>query len=113
VEAAGNPFDPKLLPQKDQEDIQKLSFPGELLPSVLAWSSAMLDWGTVTPKDLRCPTLWIIGTENDMALESYREYEPEIPHSKVQVHLFEGLNHEQEFENIEQVLPVILTFINA
>ena len=111
--ARGGKFDPESLPAKDQEDIRQLSFPAELLPCVLAWSSAMLDWGTVTPKDLRCPTLWVIGTENEMALESYREYETEIPHSKVQVHLLEGLNHEQEFENIEQVLPVILAFLNA
>ena len=113
VIAAGNTFDPNSLPQKDQDDLRGLSFPGELLPSVLAWSTAMLDWSIVTPADFLCPTLWLIGTENDKALESYREYETEIPHSKVQVHLLEGLNHEQEFNNIEQVLPVILEFVNS
>ncbi|RJP54921.1 MAG: hypothetical protein C4583_01450 [Anaerolineaceae bacterium] len=104
-------FDPKSLSAKDQEDIHELSFPDELLPSVLAGSTAMLDWGIVTPADLLCPTLWLIGTENDKALESYREYEAEIPGSKVQVHLLEGLNHEQEFNNIKQVLPRILDFL--
>ena len=113
VKAASGTFDPKSLSQKDQEDIHELSFPGELLPSVLAWSTAMLDWGIVTPADLLCPTLWLIGTENDKALESYREYEAEIPGSKVQVHLLEGLNHEQEFTEIDKVLPVILGFIRS
>ena len=55
----------------------------------------------------------LIGTENDKALESYKENEAEIPGSKVQVRLLEGLNHEQEFNNIEQVLPVILDFIKG
>jgi hypothetical protein len=29
----------------------------------------------------------------------------------VQVHLLEGLNHEQEFEKINQVLPIVLEFL--
>lgn len=106
-------FDPKSLSQKDQGDMRELSFPGELLPSVLAWSTAMLDWGIVTPADILCPTLWLIGTENDKALESFREHESEIPNSNVQVRILKGLNHEQEFNNIEQVLPVILDFIKG
>lgn len=109
----GRLFDPKSLSQKDQEDISQLSFPGELLPSVLAWSTAMLDWGTVTPANLRCPTLWLIGSENDKALESFKEYEEEIPESNVQVCIIEGLNHEQEFNTIEQVLPLILDFVRG
>ncbi len=113
VDNAGDIFDPKLLSAKDQEDIRKLSFPGESLPYVLAWSTAMLDWGTVTPKDIRCPTLWLIGSENPGALESFRKYEAEIPDSTVSVRIIEGLTHEQEFDNIEQVLPVVLDFIRG
>jgi pimeloyl-ACP methyl ester carboxylesterase len=111
--ARGDVFYPKSLSQKDQEDIEELRFPGEFLPSVLAWSIAMLDWDMVTPTDLRCPTLWLIGSENDKALESYKQFEAEIPKSNVQVRMLEGLNHAQEFENIEQVLPVILDFIRS
>ena len=113
VDAAGEIFDPKLLSAQDQEDIRQFSFPGETLPYVLAWSTAMLEWGTVTPKDLRCPTLWIIGTANTGALAGFKEYEKELPHSKVQVRLFEGMTHAQEFENIGQVLPVMLEFIRG
>lgn len=114
VEAArGEAFDPKSLSQKDQEDIQGLSFPGELLPSVLAWSTAMLDWGKVTPAEFRCPTLWLIGSENEKALESFKEYKEELPGSNVQVRMLEGMNHEQEFENMDQVLPVILDFVKS
>ena len=113
VQAAGNVFDPDRLSEKDQEDIRQLSFPGELLPAVLAWSTAMLDWGTVTPADLHCPTLWLIGSENDKAMESLKDYEGQIHGSQIQVRIIEGMNHEQEFGNIEQVLPVILDFVRS
>jgi pimeloyl-ACP methyl ester carboxylesterase len=111
--ARGSAFDPKFLAQKDQEDIGQLSFPAELLPSVLAWTTAMLDWGLVAPADLRCPTLWLIGSENEKAAESLKEYEKEIAGSNVQVRIIKGLNHEQEFNDIEQVLPVILDFVRG
>jgi pimeloyl-ACP methyl ester carboxylesterase len=113
VGAAGNVFDPDSLSEKDQQDIRQLSFPGELLPAVLAWSTAMLDWGTVTPADLHCPTLWLIGSENDKAMESLKDYEGQIHGSQIQVRIIEGMNHEQEFGNIEQVLPVILDFVRS
>jgi len=111
VEAAGHPFDPKTLSAKDQQDIRQLSFPGEMLPFTLAWSIAMLDWGTVTPADIRCPALWLIGSENDKVMESFHQYQDEISASKVEVQIIQGLNHVQEFNHIEQVLPVILSFI--
>lgn len=111
VEMAGNPFNPRTLSAKDQEDIQQLSFPGEMLPFTLAWSIAILDWSTVTPADIRCPALWLIGSENDKAMESLNQYHEEIPASKVEVQIIDGLNHVQEFDRIEQVLQVILSFI--
>jgi len=46
-------------------------------------------------------------------MESYKEFENEIQISKVQVRMFEGMTHAQEFENIEQVLPMILNFIES
>ena len=74
----------------------------------------MLDWSAITPKDLRCLTLWLIGSENPGAMESFRIYEAEIPNSKVNVHIIKkGLNHEQEFNDIEQVLLVILDFVRG
>jgi len=113
VQAAGNVFDPDRLSEKDQDDIRQLSFPGKLLPAVLAWSTAMLDWGTVTPADLHCPTLWLIGSENDTAMQSLKNYREQIHDLQIQVRIIEGLNHEQEFENIEQVLPAILDFVRS
>jgi pimeloyl-ACP methyl ester carboxylesterase len=111
VSHAASPFDPMSLSTKDQEGIQQLNFPGELLPSVMAWSTAMLDWSNVTPEDIRCPALWLIGSEDEGAMESYDQCAQGIPYSKVQLHILDGLNHEQVFDTMEQVLPFILSFI--
>jgi pimeloyl-ACP methyl ester carboxylesterase len=113
VEAAGDTFDPNSLSAQDQEEIQQLSFPGGLLPAVLAFSTAMLDWGTVTPADILCPALWLTGSENKNAMDSFMEYQGDLPVSKVQVRIFEGMTHVQEFKNIDQILPVILNFIRS
>jgi pimeloyl-ACP methyl ester carboxylesterase len=93
------------LSEEDQEYLQQTN-----VPITLAWLSAMLDWGTIEPADLRCPTLWLVGSENDHAMTSIREYEEALKRSKVQVHIVEGLNHHQEFTEIDTVLPVMLAF---
>ena len=41
------------------------------------------------------------------------EYQGDLPVSKVQVRIFEGMTHVQEFKNIDQILPVILNFIRS
>jgi hypothetical protein len=72
----------------------------------------MLTWATVSPSDLLCPTLWLIGSENDKALDTLKEYENEIPDSNIRARVIEGLKHGEEFESIDKILPVILPFIN-
>ena len=46
-------------------------------------------------------------------MDSFKEHEVELTGSKVQAHIPEGMTHEQEFENTEQVLPVFLEFIKS
>ena len=80
--------------------------------STLAWLSAILEWATVVPSDLRSPALWLIGSENKGAMASLGEYQESLPNS-VQVHVIEGLTHEQLFTEIDKVLPVLLEFTHA
>ena len=42
-----------------------------------------------------------------------REYEAMLKESKVQVRVVEGLDHMQEFTEIDRVLPVMLAFTQA
>ena len=80
------------------------------VPVVMAWGKAMLDWPSIVPSDLPCPTLWLVGSEDSDAMASVREYEESLASSQVQVNIVEGLNHEQTFDEIEQVFPTMLAF---
>jgi hypothetical protein len=46
------------------------------------------------------------------AMASLSEYQESLPNS-VQVYVVEGLTHEQEFTEIDKVLPVLLDFTHA
>ena len=53
------------LSQDDQDLLRRLS-----VPVVLAWVRAMLDWPAIEPADFRCPTLWLVGSEDRHAMAS-------------------------------------------
>lgn len=101
---AGN-LSPALLSLNDQEMLTHLN-----VPVVLAWATAMLEWPAVEPGDLHCPTLWLVGSEDPHAIISVQEYEYSLPDSMVRVHMVQGLNHEQVFEEVDRVLPILINF---
>lgn len=72
--------------------------------------SAILDWKSIEPADLRCPTLWLVGSKNELTMASVRAYEENLKDSKVRVAVLEGLTHFEEFANIDQTLPLMLDF---
>ncbi len=94
--------------QQDQEFIQSVD-----MSVTIAWISGMLQWGSIEPGDVRCPTLWLAGSRNDVAMAGIREYEATLKGSKVQVQIVEGLDHMQELTEIDSVLPMMLSFTRA
>jgi pimeloyl-ACP methyl ester carboxylesterase len=98
----------KSLSPEDQDALQS----GDI-PVSLASMSALLDWQSIEPQDLRCPTLWLAGSRNDTALTSIEEYKTRLKDSKVSVQIVEGLNHIQEFKEIDQIFPRISAFLQA
>ena len=80
------------LSQDDQDVLRRIN-----VPVVLAWVRAMLDWPAIEPADFRCPTLWLVGSEDRHAMASIKEYEESLKGSRVQVHVVEILDHEQVF----------------
>ena len=78
----------------------------------VAWLSAMLEWGAIEPADLRCQTLWLVGSKNESTMASIREYEERLKRSMVRVEVMEGLNHREEFTEIDRSLPVMLAFMS-
>jgi pimeloyl-ACP methyl ester carboxylesterase len=80
------------------------------VPLTYAWLTAMLNWKAIEPLDLACPTLWLVGSENEAAAENVATHRDNLGGSFVQLHIVAGLNHQQEFDTIDQVLPPILAF---
>ena len=64
----------------------------------------------IEPADFRCPTLWLVGSEDRHAMASIKEYEESLKGSRVQVHSVEGLDHDQVFTEIDRVFPTMLAF---
>lgn len=99
-------FDPITLSAEDKEVWEMID-----VPVFLAWLTAMLDWRRNEPADLQCPTLWLSGSKNEGTVKSMHAYAATLPNTAVQTHIFPDLDHPQEFEQIDTVLPVVLNFI--
>ncbi|MDP1614990.1 MAG: alpha/beta hydrolase [Methylococcales bacterium] len=109
VQALSNgTLDSKSLSMEDQDSLQN-----DNILLGLAWLSAILDWKSIEPKDLLCPTLWLVGSKNETALTSVEEYRTVLDVTKVRIQVVEGLNHEQEFTEIDKVVPFISSFVQA
>jgi pimeloyl-ACP methyl ester carboxylesterase len=98
-------LDVSTLSQQDQDLLQKVD-----MPVAVAWTSGMLEWGSIEPGDIRCPTLWLAGSKNNIAMSGIREYEPKLKRSKVQVQIIQDLDHMQELTEVDKVLPLMLAF---
>jgi pimeloyl-ACP methyl ester carboxylesterase len=76
----------------------------------LAWLSAMLDYRPVEPADMRCPTLWLVGTANPDSMASVEKHRDRLATTQVSLMTLDGLTHSQEIERIERTLPPALAF---
>ena len=101
-------LDPATLSADDRELWESTS-----VPAMLAWSPAMVDWPSVEPADFLCPVLWLVGSEDSVAMLSVRKYQPSLAASSVQLQIVDGLNHFQVFKEIDRVLPLMLAFTRS
>ncbi len=101
-------LDINALSQDDREFMDNFN-----VPVILAWGRAMLDWPVVEPADFRRPTLWLIGSEDQHAMTSLKEYEESLKGSRIQAHIVEGLDHNQVFDQIDRVFPTMLAFTTS
>jgi pimeloyl-ACP methyl ester carboxylesterase len=91
-------------------EADRMSWQRANIEAMLAQLSALCDWPDVQPADLRCPTLWVVGTANDNAMNSVRDYEQQLTGTSVSLHLMAGLTHEDELRRIEALLPPLRDF---
>jgi pimeloyl-ACP methyl ester carboxylesterase/uncharacterized protein YndB with AHSA1/START domain len=101
-------LDLNALSEMDRDMLQRLN-----VPAMLGWVRAMLDWPAVEPADFRCPTLWLVGSEDRHAMASIQEYRESLKGSSVQVQILEGLDHEGVFDEIDRVFSIMLAFTTA
>lgn len=80
------------------------------MPAPPVWITAMLTYPPVEPADMRCPTLWLVGSNNEIAMDSAKEYRDRLAGTRVTLEVIDGLNHPQELDRIERVLPVEMAF---
>jgi pimeloyl-ACP methyl ester carboxylesterase len=94
------------LPAPDMQSLVK--------SGVLVWNAiflAMKRWPVKGVGDLKCPALMIVGSLDDNPLEWVRQREQIFNGSRVHLHVLEGLTHEQEFSEIDTVLPLAEEFL--
>lgn len=96
------------LSPEDQEALSRLN-----VPVMLGWVGAMLDWPNIEPADFRCPMLWLVGSKDPHAMASVKEYKGALAGSRVHLHIVNGLDHEQVFDDIDGVFPIMLAFTKA
>jgi dienelactone hydrolase len=83
------------------------------MPKPAAWLTAMLSYPAVEPADMRGPTLWLVGSNNEGTMESVTEYRGKLAGTQVTLEVVDGLNHQQELEMIDRVFPRELEFTAA
>jgi pimeloyl-ACP methyl ester carboxylesterase len=83
------------------------------IPVWVACLQAMREWPSIAPGDIRCPTLLVVGTKNRNVMNWVRSNREALDSAGVQVEVIEGLSHQQEFSQIEQVYPLVSVFLKG
>jgi pimeloyl-ACP methyl ester carboxylesterase len=76
----------------------------------LACFRAMRNWPRVDPKDLRCPAMLVVGTKNKNVMRWVDSQGEELVQAGVELQIIDGLTHNQEFTEVDQVFPVVSEF---
>jgi pimeloyl-ACP methyl ester carboxylesterase len=82
------------------------------MPVWVACFQAMRDWPRIDPDAVRCPTLLLAGTRNKGTVKWIEANRPALENANIQVAIVEGLDHPQEFSQVEQVYPIVAAFLH-
>jgi pimeloyl-ACP methyl ester carboxylesterase len=95
-------------PQKERKPITS----GKI-PAWLACFQAMRAWPDVAPGDVRCATMLLFGTQNKRVTAWVAANREALDEAGTQIETIAGLNHRQEFSQIDQVFPIVCSFFKA
>lgn len=83
------------------------------MPNPPTYITAMIGYPKVEPADMKCPTLWVVGSKNENAYQSAQAYKSRLAGTKVTLEIFDGLDHPAEFGDIDRVFPRETAFTRA
>ncbi len=83
------------------------------IPVWVACLQAMRDWPSIDPADIRCPTMLLVGTKNKKVLSWVRQNREALDRAEIRIEVIEGLSHQQEFSQIDQVYPAVTSFLRG
>jgi len=81
------------------------------IPVWVACFQAMRDWPRIDPQAVKCPAMLLAGTRNQATLKWVKANRPALESANVRVEIVEGLNHPQEFSQVEKVFPAVASFL--
>ena len=73
----------------------------------------MRGWPSIEAGDVDCATLLLAGTKNRSVLEWLERNDEALERAGARVEIVEGLTHQQEFTQIEQVYPIVRSFFEG
>ena len=73
----------------------------------------MAQWPVLEPGDLLCPAYLFAGSANVVATAALEKRKQSIAAAGIQLRIFEGLEHMQEFTDIDTVFPPALSFLQG
>jgi len=81
------------------------------IPVWLACFRAMRAWPSIEPGDVGCPVMLLVGDQNKNVMSWVETHREALDQANVCVKIVEGLKHPQEFTKIDQVFPIVGSFL--
>ncbi len=104
AQAAGT-LDLKTLSPGDREALN-----GGAAVSSLALG-ALVDYPPLEPAEIKAPTLWVIGSADQNAMENVKEYEGKLEGTQVTLKLIGGASYSDSFARLEPAMAEIEPFL--
>jgi len=82
------------------------------IPVWVACFQAMCGWLNIDANEIKRPALLLAGSKNKNVMDWLEEDRSSIARTKVHVEIVDGINHQQEFSQIERLYPIVYSFFN-
>ena len=83
------------------------------LPAWTAIISAMPNWGSIGPGDIKCPVMILYGRGDKSVDNQMKRFDKEIQLYEIPIHVNEELSHYDQFTDSKKNLPYIREFLRT